>query len=582
MPEEKVIQDQDLLNIQQDKDSAETFRERRIPDWNDNYILYRDRVITNRLTQRQTINIPLMKYGLNTVLKDNDDVPILYFTNLDNDQQKEIIFNEYWKKMSNDNKIVIRDRIDKKQAMLYGRTFKKLNIVDGKFKFEIVDPQDMLVERHIDPADIDSARCLIQTGIYKTLTEVINNDKYDAEERAKLKSYFTEESTKEEAEDNQIKANQRNQRMTDMGLTDAEEPEVGQTYIELNEVYRKEYDEKSKEEYINLYIIASTESGMFKLFKSPLYKVIGETKDDFWKDHYPFTSWTPDPERTDFWSDGVSDILRQPNKVLNSWVSQIVENRSLKNFNMHYYDSSDANFVPQTFSPAPWSWFPTPGNPNEVVKDVIVGDLGDSLPEIEFIIGVAEKSIAASSAQTGQIEQRQVTLGEVQLALANAQERTKSMGAYVTEDWRDFGTKYIKMLEGASSLIDPVDISKKGREGRKMYTKTISPKDWETSSGYVAEVQSRSEKQMEDENKIQKLNAAKTVMLGNKPLEEIYKRHVLEFAGLTAEEMKEVMDFEKQAQENLLVNGMGMPGTMPAPMPATAPVAQPAPATPAI
>jgi hypothetical protein len=37
------------------------YRERRHPQWTDNYLLYRDTLITNRLTQRQSVNVPLMK-----------------------------------------------------------------------------------------------------------------------------------------------------------------------------------------------------------------------------------------------------------------------------------------------------------------------------------------------------------------------------------------------------------------------------------------------------------------------------------------------------------------------------------------
>lgn len=566
MPEE--ILDQDLVNINQDKESAMTFRERRHTDWNDNYTLYRDKIITNRLTQRQTVNIPLMKYGIQTILKDNDDLTNLYFLNLDNDQTKEILYNEYWKKVGENNRLVIRDRIDKKQACLYGRTFKKLNIADGQFTFEIIDPQDMLVDRYVDPADLDSTRSLVQTGIYKPLTEVINNELYDKDERARLKQYYDEESTEEESEENLSKVTQRAQRMTDMGLSDATEPLTGETYLELNEAYRKEYDEDKKENRIVVYIIAVTNGGTFKLFKKPLHELIGKTEDDFWKLHYPFTSWGTDPERLDFWSDGPADVIRQPNKVLNSWVSQLVENRTLKNMNMHYYDSSNPDFIPQTFTAESWGWYPTPGNPNDVIKDVAVGDLSNSLEELQFIISVAEKAVAASSAQTGQIEQRQVTLGEVQLALANAQERTKSMGAFIAEDWRDFGTKYIKMLEAHD--IDTMTINKKGREGRKMYTRDIGPGDWDSKLGYSVEVRSVSDKQTEDENNLQKLNAAKTIMFDNMPLDTIYKKKVLEYAGLSAEETKEVIDFEKQKQ-----NLLPMPGAM---QPAGQPMGQPQPA----
>lgn len=241
-----IIVDEDLRKIQQDKDSAMSFRERRHADWNDNYTLYRDRVITNRLTQRQTINVPLMKYGIGTVMKDIDEPPLLFFNSLGNDEQKEIFYNEYWKVTAEMNKLVIRDRIDKKQACLYGRTFKKLNIEDGKFTFEVIDPQDMLVERHVDPADMDSARCVIQTGIYRTLSDIEKHEDYDKSEVSKLKMYFAQDSATQETEEAFSHLVDRNKRLSQMGLQDAQDPIVGETYIELNEVYRKEYDSKKK------------------------------------------------------------------------------------------------------------------------------------------------------------------------------------------------------------------------------------------------------------------------------------------------------------------------------------------------
>lgn len=305
---------------------------------------------------------------------------------------------------------------------------------------------------------------------------------------------------------------------------------------------------------------------MFKLFKKPLREVIGETEEDYWNDHYPYSSWAVDPERVDFWSDAPADTLRQANKVSNAWISQLVENRTLRNFNMHYYDSTNSNFIPQTFNPVSWGWYPTPGNPNEIVKDVVVGDLSESLDEMQFIIGIAEKAIAASGSQTGQVEQKQVTLGEVKLALSNAQERTKSIAVYYTQAWLDFGYKYIKMLEAADHLLDSIVVHKKGREGRKTYSKEISPKTWYQKSGYSVEVKTKEDKQAGDVDILQKLNAVKMSMPNNQPLAEIYNKHLLEFAGLSSDEMQRVLDFEKQ---NPVMPGLGMDQSTGQPLPQT-------------
>ena len=540
---------EEMLQVEEEKKSALIFRKRRHEDWNTNYILYRDKVITNRLTQRQTANIPLMKYGLQTIMKDIDEPPLIYFESKDGDAQAEIYYNEYWNDIAIKNKLVIRDRIDKKQAILYGRSFKKLNVVDGAFKFEIIDPQDMLVERHIDPADLDSARVIIQTGIWRTLSDILENDDYDEVGKLELQDHFDKDSNSQESASNFEQFTDKVRRMADMGLIDAYSPFVGETYIELNEVYRKEYDATLDETIIMMFVVASTESGLIQLSKKPLHEVIGATTDNYWYSHFPYSSWATDPERTDFWSDSPADVLRQPNLILNSWISQLVENRTLRNFNMHYYDSSDPQFVPQTYSPIAWGWYPVDGNPNDKIKDVVVGDLSDSLAEMQFVIGIAEKAVATSGSQTGQIEQRQVTLGEVQIAVQNAQDRNKSMSAYYQESWEDFGLKYSKMLDAVKGKLDSVDVFKKDKSGEKLIKKTIKPKMWDSKSGYRIEVKMKSDQVNQDASMLERLNAVKGAMPNNMPLQDIYKKHLLDFAGLTSEEMKQVMDFEKTAPQ---------------------------------
>lgn len=47
-----------LDDILSNLDADRRYRERRHPQWTDNYQLYRDTVITNRLTQRQSVNVP--------------------------------------------------------------------------------------------------------------------------------------------------------------------------------------------------------------------------------------------------------------------------------------------------------------------------------------------------------------------------------------------------------------------------------------------------------------------------------------------------------------------------------------------
>lgn len=549
-----TIKDTELFIIDQEKKSAYNYRERRHDDWKDNYILSRDKVITNRLTQRQTINIPLMKYGLATVLKDIDEPATTYFSSLSNDEGKEILYNEAWNEYQRLCKSRTRDRAFKKNLCLYGRAYRKLNIVNGKFVYEIILAENMLIDRYVDPLDIDSARILIQINIFRTLTDIVNNDDYDKQAREDLKRYFSEESRVVESESNTNKFQNNSNKMREMGVTDVSDPVVGTTYVELNEVYRKEFDETEGREVAMKYVVATTDGGMYKLSKKPLHDVLGETEEDAWYDHFPYTSAGADLESDDWYCDAPADAMRQPNKVLNSFVSSMVENRILRNYNMHYYDSSDASFVPQVFQPTPWGWFPIPGNPNEKVKDVIVGDLSDSLDEMQFIISIAEKAVGATSVQTGELPPSQVKLGQTELALSNAKERTKGMLVPIQQEYEDFAQKYVWMIEGASSSLNELKISRRGRETKRMYTTIVKPTDYVDSAGWDIEVKMKEDKDAESMAVLQKLQVAKAEMPMNTALGEIYKKRLLDFAGLKSAETQAVMDWEKNNPMQLQID----------------------------
>ena len=96
--------------------------------WTENYQLYRDTVIINRLTQRQSINVPLMKGTIKTILANTDEFPAIEFEEQENQKDKEIVFNELWQDFVVKDKLELKDIVDKKQDLLYGMTWEKLNI----------------------------------------------------------------------------------------------------------------------------------------------------------------------------------------------------------------------------------------------------------------------------------------------------------------------------------------------------------------------------------------------------------------------------------------------------------------------
>lgn len=551
----------DLLEkLRVNKESSFKHRRRRHFDWTDNYTLYRDKVMLNRLTQRQSVNIPLIKSSIKTLLKDIDDPPILYFSNLDNNDQAEVFYNEYWKYNAQRNNLILKDIVDKRQVLLFGRSFKFLNIIDGHFYWEIVDPQDVLIDRYVDPADIDSARFLIREHIYKPLSSLTSNPKFDNAAVRRLQEHLGTEAGLIKAADNQLDWVEKQRREASLGVIDAFVPILGETYVELNEWWIKEFNPKNKRDELT-YIV--TAEDMEVLYKDTLENCIGETADDFWIDHYPVSTWADETERTDFWSDGVADTLRTLNKILNSKFSTWVENGMLRNFGMNYFNSSltDEGFLPQTFEPVPWAWIPIPvpqgGKITDNIMRVDIPEMSSFTEEMQFIMGIAQQASAATDTQEGvKQEGQQVTLGEVQLMLQNAQQRVKSMAVYYTESWKDFGLKFCKMLEAASDTIDDVQINKKGRLTKKNYAKVITPKMWFSKLGYKVEVLMKEDMQNKTAQELQKLQYSKSLMPMNKTLDSIVKRKSLMFGDLEAGEIAEVMKEDEEQQKAMAANPM--------------------------
>jgi hypothetical protein len=147
-------------------------------------------VIVNRLTQRQSVNVPYMKKTLKTYLTQTNSPVDNYYENKSNDKQAELFMNEYWTECAERLKLDILEEVDRKQEWLYGRSFMKLNIIDGWFYMEVIDPQDVLLDRYTNPWDIDSGRRVTHVGIYRTLSDLSRNPMYDQAAIAALKEFF--------------------------------------------------------------------------------------------------------------------------------------------------------------------------------------------------------------------------------------------------------------------------------------------------------------------------------------------------------------------------------------------------------
>lgn len=349
---EYTEEDEMSLRAQKYREGAYKHQERRHEDWREIYGLYRDNVITNRLTQRQSVNVPLMKESIRTMLSKTDEFTDIYFESLSGDKQKEIFINEYWQWFYKEDNLELKDIVDKKQVGLYGRSIMKLNLMDGRPTSEVLEPYDWLCDRYADPADIENtAMYQGHINIFRSISDIEANDLYDKDKVAELKNKFAEAMTVIPSEENVKALQAKNERMQDMGLMDINNPEVGQTYVEVNEHYIKLWDEKS--ERLVIYLRVTAEG--ITLMSKPLEDIFGIN-------FFPFITWADDIEKTDLWSDGMGDVVKTPNKILNSFFSSMIENRTLRNFGMHFYDATASDkWIPQTYDPVPFGWYPTAG-----------------------------------------------------------------------------------------------------------------------------------------------------------------------------------------------------------------------------
>jgi len=172
------VLDEEMVRLTKEKKAGAELQLRKHPDWNDNYELYRNKVRTNRLTQRQAINIPLMKETIKTLLSKIDDPPEVDWKENSGDEMKELYYQEIWNQMSIDNKLELVDVLDKKNVLLYGFSVKKLNIADEGVKINVLDVFDVLVDPLMTTGNIETARFVIHQNIMKGVREILADKRY--------------------------------------------------------------------------------------------------------------------------------------------------------------------------------------------------------------------------------------------------------------------------------------------------------------------------------------------------------------------------------------------------------------------
>lgn len=539
-----------------------------------NYEMYRGEAPINRLVQRQTVHVPFMKQQVSTLMANVDDMPGIYFENLDNDKQKEVYLNAYWDKSLEHSNMEIKDVVDKKQNIFTGRTYDQMQIIDGYVTWNIVDTDDIRVNRFIDPTNIDSVRHFIHNHIYTPLSVIEGNKDYNQEAVKDIKLWFGTEMGLIKSAENRVNADMKAQRMADLGVLDAFQPVMGETVVELsNHIVmrreRKESDGTPIDEFY-LYVLAQN---MKILMKKPLEEIYGVTEDHYWRNHIPYNSWADDVDLIDWFTDGKADILYPINEILDVWFSQLVENRTLRSMGMHFYNSNLEGYSPQTWLPIPFGAYGIPlpenGNIEQNIQRVQIEELAGSIEEMKYVQELGQQGTGATATAAGQQTERQITFGEIKLAYQEAKGRLKGTSKFYVRVWQQRAYKFNKMIEGRPDLLDDVEIFKKGNNTNDIYSQTIGVKDIMSKKGYRVRIWSKEDKDSEDMHNIEKMQIVANVMQGNEVVIEEYQRKLLELAKFTPEKVVAALEIEKKKRE-----AMALAATNAAAMGAT-PGAQP-------
>lgn len=533
-----ALLDDSMMKLKRELETARTHQERRHQDWNDNYELYRNKVKTNRLTQRQTVNLPLMKETIKTILSKVDDPPQVNWIEKSGDEFKELIFQEMWNQAYRDDKLEWLDVVDKKNVLLYGISTKFLNPDDDGVCIKVLDVFDVVFDPLMDPLDIESARFIIRQNIFRSLREILADPRYTDEGKNKLKIWADTPEGMIQSSQNKDEWEKKMERAQALGVDHKDFPTFagGDVIVNLCEHYTKMWNPEKKEFEKRVMVYADE---WCMLSDDLLTDLIGV-------DDFPFVLWYEDPETNDIYPDGVADLVRTPNKVLNVWYSQMIENRTLQNFQMHWYDATNQNYTPQTYEPGPGRMLPAPGNPNETIMPVQINGLDETLTAIDFVTQIIERGSGAVAIDKGVGETGAQTLGEVQILMGKAMERSITMQKFYRGSWQELADKWCKMIH--ANPPESTTLYRKGASG-KLYEKKVTPSDWKSEAGYQAEVSSTSEQEMNSVKTVQKFMFVMSQFPNNKALRKIAQRRQLELLDFTPDELRQIEEEEKAMEE---------------------------------
>lgn len=540
---------EEMVRLQTERKAAIEVQERKHNDWNDNYELYRNKVRINRLTQRQAVNIPIMKETIKTLLSKVDDPPNIEWRENSGDQIKELYYQEIWNQQFIDNKIELIDMLDKKNVFLYGLSTKKLNIYDGGVEVNVLDVFDILLDPLMIPGNIESSRFIVHQNIFKSAQEILADEKYDKKGKEEIKIWLDAPPGLTQSALNKEEWDKKMDRLRAMGAdeTDIASFAGGDRLINLTEHFTRRWNKEKKE--FERRVVVYAENAIVLMDKT-LKELIGV---EFW----PFVVWNEDPETNDVYPDSVGDLIRTPNKVLNIWFSQLIENRTLKNFQMHWF-SPVQGYEPKTYTPGPGMMIPAPPSDDirKVIQPVEISGLDDTLESIGFLTRIIERGTGATAVDKGQSESGQQTLGEVEMLVGKSTERAVSTAKFYRMAWQELADKWDRLMHANAPKF--FKLYKEAASG-KIYFKQVYKEDWFSEEGFKALVRSTSEQEQSNMQSMQKWIYVRAQSPNNMALKEISMKRMLGLLDVTPQELQQIEEAEKQANEMAMMQQQQAP-----------------------
>ena len=541
--------DNDIL-IQQhrrEKDQSAEFKQRRMQQWNENYELFRDKVFTNRLTQRQAVNIPIIRDTIQNWISKIDEMPELTFetrgqTNRDLDG--ELVLNELWNYTMDCEKLDILDNLDKKIVGLQGRSFKYLYFKDNKVKVAVVDPYDIDIDPRANPLDINTAQYFNHKHIFVPLRQILANPSYDTKAKYELKVYLDSKQGLLEAARNDEEAQMRRQRLENLGAHNYDDYRASDVMIELNRSHKLIWNAKENKFVRHLIVFAMDK---VVLYNKPMKEALGVTR-------LPYPTWSSDPDLNDIWSDSISDNVRGVNKIINMYFSQDLENRSYRNFGMYFYNTLNGQFTPRGFEARPFGMYGVPGSPQEIIQQMRIEPLPDTTNAIEYFKNLIQSSVAQTPTERGVQEKNSATLGEVQLSFQQSQTRQQVVAKQYRSAWKEAGNIFYELLENNSR--GRIKLYKKNKDG-EYRSKDVTLNDFISPQGYEVKIRIKSEKDQADDIELKKVAYIKQSFVNNPVAQKIAKRKELELIGWTPEEIDEVLNAENMQEQQMMAPQMG-------------------------